>query len=80
MMRISAESNQLLIFDLCASRWNRFNVFRSLCILKNCIRWNLRSSKDLYFTHTVFEKLFHSFGIKVFDDLHASRWERFNDS
>ena len=35
--------------------------------------------RSLPFTHTVFEeKLFHSFDVKVFGDLHASRWERFN--
>lgn len=79
MMRVSAESNQLLIFDLHASRWERFNVSRSLCFLKTCTLWNLQSSKDLYLTHTVFEKKkFHTFDIKVFGELHASRWERFN--
>jgi hypothetical protein len=79
MMRVSAERNQLLIFDLCALRWERFNVSRSLCVLKICTLWNLQSSKDLYLSHTVFEeKLFHSFDIKVFGDLHASMWERFN--
>lgn len=56
MMRVSAESNQLLIFDLRASRWERFNVSRSLCFLKTCTLWNLQSSKDLYLAHTVFEK------------------------